>query len=39
MILRTIVTEILRVKVDGKNYNQPFIKHDEDNNSQFEIIF
>ena len=24
---------ISRVKVDSKNYNQHFIKHDEDNNS------
>ena len=26
---------ISRVKVDNTNYNQHFIKHDDDNNSQF----
>ena len=26
---------ISRVKADIKNYNQHFIKHDEDNNSKF----
>ena len=30
---------ILKVKVDSKNYNQNFIKHDKDNNSLFKTIF
>ena len=30
---------ILRVKVDNKNFNQHFIKHDKDNNSEFKTIF
>ena len=25
----------IQIKVDDKNYNQRFMKHDEDNNSQF----
>ena len=30
---------ILRVKVDSKNYNQHYIKHHNDNNSEFKTIF
>ncbi len=29
---------ILRVKVDTKNYNYHFIKHDEDNNSNLNFL-
>ena len=29
------MAQLERVNVDSKNYNQHFIKHDEDNNSQF----
>ena len=29
------ITAHIQSKVDDKNYNQHFIKHDEDNNSQF----
>ena len=29
---------ILRVKVDNKNYNHYFIKHDKDNNSKFKLF-
>jgi len=32
---KTNTWPISRVKVDNKNYNKHFIKHDKDNNSQF----
>ena len=30
--------KVSTIKVDNKNYDQHFIKHDEDNNSQFKLF-